>query len=110
MPTAANPKGSGREAWGRRHQQSSHAWRPKVRGETRDESRDEPAEIPPWRANQQRHAPRFARPRVRWEPTGIYGNRDHQWDELWRQHPWVEDEDDFWYEPSSGEWFVREYF
>ena len=29
---------------------------------------------------------------------------------LWRLHPWVENEDDFWYEPSSGEWFVKEYF
>ncbi len=109
-PAAASPKGSGKEAWGRRHQQSGQAWRPKMRDETRDESRDEPPEIPPWRANQQRRAPRFARPRVRWEPTGIYGNREHQWNELWRHYPWVEDEDDFWYEPSSGEWFVREYF
>ncbi len=80
------PKGSGREAWGRRHQQSNQEWRPKVRGEARDEARDESrneeAVIPPWRANSE-----LARPRVRWEPTGIYGNREHQWEELWRQHP-----------------------
>ena len=50
MPTAASPKGSGRQAWGRRHQQSGHTWRPKLRGETREEERDEPPEIPPWRA------------------------------------------------------------
>ena len=112
-PIGADPqmlKGSGREAWGRRHQQTNQTWRPRVRDEARDESRNEEAVIPPWRANQQRHAQRVARPRVRWELTGIYGNREHQWEELWRLHPWVESEDDLWYETSSGEWFVREYF
>ena len=108
------PKGSGREAWGRRHQQTNQTWRPRVRDDARDtardESRNEEEVIPPWRLNQQRHAQRVARSRVRWEPTGIYGNREHQWEELWRLHPWVENEDDFWYEPSSGEWFVKEHF
>ena len=108
------PKGSGREAWGRRHQQTNQTWRPRVRDDardtTREESRNEEEVIPPWRLNQQRHAQRVARSRFRWAPTGIYGNREPQWEELWRSHPWVENEDDFWYEPSSGEWFVKEYF
>ena len=108
LPATASPKGSGGKSWGRRRQQSSSTWRPKMRDEPREE--EVAAEIPPWRANQQRQAPRFARPRVRWEPTGIYGNREHQWNELWRRYPEAETEDDFWYEPSSGEWFVREYF
>ena len=78
------PKGSGREAWGRRHQQTNQTWRPRVRDDARDtardESRNDEAVVPPWRLNQQRHAQRAARSRVRWEPTGIYGNREHQWE------------------------------
>ena len=98
----------------RRHQQTNQTWRPRVRDDARDaareESRNEEEVIPPWRLNQQRHAQRVARSRFPWAPTGIYGNREPQWEELWRLHPWVENEDDFWYEPSSGEWFVKEYF
>ena len=80
------PKGSGREAWGRRHQQTNQTWRPRVRDDARDtareESRNEEEVIPPWRLNQQRHAQRVARSRNRWVPTGIYGNREPQWEEL----------------------------
>ncbi len=30
--------------------------------------------------------------------------------ELWRQYPNVAGADDFWYDPPTGEWFVKEWF
>ncbi len=41
MPTSTAPKGSGKSAWGRRHQASRHEWRPRIREETRDDARDD---------------------------------------------------------------------
>ena len=105
MPTATSTKGKGKGGRGRHHQQFHQEWRPRIR----DDSNAASSSIPPRRAHQQQ-ASRWARPRVRWIATGIYGNRELQWNQLWRQYPQAESDDDFWYETASGEWFFRDNF
>ena len=79
-------------------------WRPRVRENPSAAS----SSIPPWRSHQAQ-ARRIVRHRVRWVPSGIYGNTEGAWNELWRRYPNAEGDDDFWYDPPSGEWFVKEY-
>ena len=96
-PSPARSKGG----WNRRHQQELRPSVPETSGIS-SSSR-------PWRPNQA-PAQRNAGNRVRWASTRIYGNTEGAWRELWRRYPNVAGADDFWYDPPSGEWFVREWF
>ena len=93
-PTSTSVKGVGKGGWGRRHQQSQQQWRPRGRENPSAAS----SSTPPWRSHQSQ-ARRVVRNRVRWGA----------WNELWRRNPNAEGDDDFWYDPPSGEWFVKEY-
>ena len=80
-----------------RHNQSE--WRPRMTpSEHEVQSR-------PWR--QQRRALPL---RFRYRPTGAHYFTDKAWEELGRLYPNALDDDDFYFEEETREWFIKEYF
>ena len=96
--TLAPPQPKG--GWGRRYQQRE--WRPTVfTAPAASSSR-------PWRSSRATRRPTGNR--FRWVPTGIYRYTEQAWNDLWQQYPDAEGDADFYYEPSSNEWFAKEWF
>ena len=91
-----------RGGWNRRSGQQE--WRPTMSAAPKTSTSSRPwrsSQTPPWRRTRTRNG---------WVQTGIYRSTDQAWNDLWRQYPYVEGEDDFYYDASTGEWFVREWF